>query len=169
MRVRGALYGLLVVLAAILGIVAAGLPARGGSDRARISDPPPTPTTIARTTTTVASAPSTTTTTTAAPAHTPAQVTVLVANGTSTTGAATKLTKSIGRGGYKTLTAVDANNRSTTTTAVYYAAGYQRDADTLAAVIGAPASAVQAMPLPLPVTSLQSANVLVVLGSDLAH
>ena len=174
MRVRGALYGLLIVLAAILGIVAAGLPARGGSDRARISDPPPTPTTIARTTTTVAPAPSTTTTTTtttttAAPAHTPAQVTVLVANGTSTTGAATKLTKSIGRGGYKTLTAVDANNRSTTTTAVYYAAGYQRDADTLAAVIGAPASAVQAMPLPLPVSSLQSANVLVVLGSDLAH
>jgi hypothetical protein len=169
MRVRGALYGLLIVLAAILGIVAAGLPARGGSDRARISDPPPTPTTIARTTTTVAPAPSTTTTTTAVSAHTPAQVTVLVANGTPTTGAATKLTKSIGRGGYKTLTAVDANNRSTTTTAVYYAAGYQRDADTLAAVIGAPASAVQAMPLPLPVSSLQSANVLVVLGSDLAH
>ncbi len=171
MRVRGALYALLIVLAAILGVVAAGIPARGGSDRARLADPPPTSTSVARTTpTTYAPAPSSTTTTTAvAAAHAPAQVTVLVANGSPTTGAASALTKLVGNAGYKTLTAVDANNRSTPTSAVFYAAGYQADAAALATLMSAPASTVQPMPLPLPVSNLQTANVLVVLGADRAH
>ena len=170
MRARGALYGLLIVLAAVLGIVAAGIPARGGTNSARIAEPLPAPTTDAPTTTTLAPVRSATTTTTAvATAHAPAQVTVLVANGSPTTGAASNLTKVIGNAGYNTLTAIDATNRSTPTTAVYYAAGYQPDAAALAARVGAPASAVKAMPLPLPVASLQSANVLVVLGTDRAH
>ncbi len=169
MRARGALYGLLIVLAAVLGIVAAGIPARGGTNRARIAEPLPAPTTDAPTTTTLAPVRSSTTTATVATTHAPAQVTVLVANGSSTTGAASNLTKVIGNAGYNTLTAVDATNRSTPTTAVYYAAGYQPDAAALAARVGVPASAVKAMPLPLPVSSLQSANVLVVLGTDRAH
>jgi hypothetical protein len=168
MRVRGAVYGLLIVVAAVLGIVAAGIPARGGSANARIVAPPPAPTSVPKTTTTVERAASTTTTTVAS-AHAPAQVTVLVANGSGTVGAAAKLTKLIGDAGYKTLTAIDANNRSTPATIVYYGEGYHPDAVALAGLIGAPVPGVQPMPLPVPVASLQSANVLVVLGADRAH
>jgi hypothetical protein len=159
---------LLIVVAAVLGIVAAGIPARGGSANARIAPPAPTSTTLARTRTTVERAPSTTTTTIVS-AHAPAQVTVLVANGSGTVGAAAKMTKLIGDAGYKTLTAVDANDRSRPATTVYYAAGYQADANALTALIGAPPAGVQAMPLPPPVSNLQAANVLVVLGADRAH
>jgi hypothetical protein len=167
MRVRGAVYGLLIVVAAVLGIVAAGIPARGGSANARIVTPPPS-TTAPKTTTTVERVVSTTTTTVAS-AHTPAQVTVLVANGSGTVGAAAKVTKLISDAGYTTLTAVDANNRSTPATTVYYGAGYHADAVALAGLIGAPVPGVQPMPLPVPVSSLESANVLIVLGADRAH
>jgi LytR cell envelope-related transcriptional attenuator len=168
MRMRGAFYGLLIVLAAAFGILAAGIPARNTGTTARIVDPPPSvPTSTTRPAPTTTASSSTTTTTVAA--HLPAQVTVLVANGTQTDGGAAKLAKLIGAAGYATLPAVDAKNRATATTAVYFTVGYEANASALAALIGAPRSAAQPMPLPLPVASVQAANVLVVLGSDLAH
>ena len=106
-----------------------------------------------------------TTTTTAAVANAPANVTVLVANGSGKSGvAATNATK-LKTAGY---TKVDTTNSPTTAkSAVYYAAGAQADAQAVATALGLDPSVVAAMPSPPPV-DLAGATVLVVIGSDKA-
>jgi hypothetical protein len=51
---------------------------------------------------------------------------------------------------------------------VYYTEGFQAEAQAVAASLGAPAEAVQPMPTPPPVADIQGAQVLVVLGPDIA-
>lgn len=104
-----------------------------------------------------------TTTTTAA--RTPADVTVLVANGTSKAGVAGTNAQRLKTAGY---TKVDTTNASSTTkTVVYYASGAEADARAVATALGLDPSVVAAMPATPPV-DLAGATVLVVVGSDRA-
>jgi hypothetical protein len=106
-------------------------------------------------------------TTTTVAARPPAEVTVLVANGSGVDGAAARLTATIASQGYATAT--ETNSERVPNTTVYFVEGYDREAAALAQALSpnaAPATA--PMPAPPPVTDLAGAQVLVVLGPDLA-
>jgi hypothetical protein len=105
-----------------------------------------------------------TTTTTAAPRD-PAEVKVLVANGSGVDGAAGGATDALEALGY--VTGTPANADRVQATIVYFTTGFESEADALAAAIGAPAESVTPMPAVAPVDDLQLANVLVHLGPDL--
>jgi hypothetical protein len=106
-------------------------------------------------------------TTTAAP-RSPSQVSVLVANGTNVNGAAGRIKSQLLQDGYNTVGTSNATTSSATTTAVYFVPGYQAEAALLAGALGLQPSAAQAMPSPSPVTDTKGANIVVVVGSDLA-
>jgi hypothetical protein len=113
---------------------------------------------------------STPSTTTPAPqAHDPAQVKVLVLNGSGKTGVA-KLAKDLLAGANYTV--LDPSNinggGSVPSSIVYFAAGYDADAGTIAAKLGLPASAVQPLPNPLPPTIADAlgATIVVIIGPD---
>jgi hypothetical protein len=106
------------------------------------------------------------TTTTTAPLREPSEVKVLVANGSGTDGAAGGATDALEALGY--VTGTPANAERVPSTVVYFTEGYEREAGALAEAIGAPPAAVTPMPAVAPVDDLQLANVLVVLGPDLA-
>jgi hypothetical protein len=106
-----------------------------------------------------------TTTTTAAP-RPPAEVKVLVANGSDVTGAAGAQTDALEALGY--VTADPTNAQPVPATVVYHTVGYEAEAAALADVIGAGPDAVQPLPTPAPVGDMQLSNVLVVVGPDLA-
>lgn len=104
--------------------------------------------------------------TTTPPARPPAEVVVLVANASGVQGAAGAQGEAIAAGGYQVLPAANAAN-NVEATQVLPVAGFEAEAAALATAIGAPEGAVQAMPDPPPV-DLAGANVLVLLGPDLA-
>ena len=108
---------------------------------------------------------SSTTTTSAAP-RPPSEVKVLVANGSGTNGAAGGATDALEALGY--VTGTPANAERVPATVVYYTDGYQVEAEALAEAIGAAPTTVTAMPAVAPVDDLQLANILVVIGPDLA-
>jgi hypothetical protein len=116
-------------------------------------------------TTTTTRPPASTTSTTLA-THPPANVRVLVANGTSTKGGAGKLASKLHTDGYDTLAATDTTSPANAS-AVYYISGYQGDADAVASAIGLTASAAQPVTSSITVT-VGSAEVVVILGPDLA-
>jgi len=102
------------------------------------------------------------TTETTVPVKTPAEVTVIVLNGTSVSGAAGKYSTAIGTAGYQMLEPGDASTKIPVT-AVFFTAGFERE---LAA--GAPATVTPAaLPAPPP-GEVGAANVVVVIGADLA-
>lgn len=106
--------------------------------------------------------------TTAAPApRPPAEVTVLVANTTTVGGAAGGLSENLTGQGYKAAPPTDADP-ALEQTQVLFAEGFQAEAAAVAAAIQAPPESVQPMPDPVPVADLAGAQVLVMLGSDLA-
>ena len=115
--------------------------------------------------TTRASASTSTTTTTLA-THPPSAVKVLVANGTTTKGVAGKLATKLNTDGYDTLAATNTSS-TVSASAVYYATGYQGDADAVASASGLTSAAVQPLTSSVPV-SPGSAEVVVVVGPDLA-
>lgn len=96
----------------------------------------------------------------------PSEVKVLVANGSDVNGAAGVQTNALKALGY--VTANPGNAARVPATVVYFTTGYEGEAAALAAAIGAPATAVQALPTPAPVDDMALSNVLVVLGPDLA-
>jgi hypothetical protein len=117
--------------------------------------------------TTAGADPTEATETTAAPeARPPGEVVVLVANASGVQGAAAGQTDAIKGGGYQVLPAANAPE-AVDATQVLPIAGYEAEAAVLAAAIGAPEGAVQAMPDPPPL-DLAGAHVLVLLGPDLA-
>lgn len=124
------------------------------------------PTTTAALTrpTTTTTVPPTTTTTLAT--HPPASVKVLVANGTSVKGAAGRLATKLSSGGYDTLAPTDTLS-PVKASAVYYVAGYEGDAQAIAAAAGLSATDVQPMSSSVPV-AVGSAEVVVIVGPDLA-
>jgi hypothetical protein len=127
---------------------------------------PTTTTTAATTTTTKAGhkGKAAATTTTTAP---PSATTVVVANGTSVNGLAAHYSTVIGAGGWTMKTPIDAA-ASVPTSAVYYAAGQQQQAGSIATAIGVKPAQVLPITTATPVTGATGVDVVVVIGADLA-
>lgn len=105
------------------------------------------------------------TTTSAAPTgstNPPAEVSVVVANGSGATGVAARNAERLAGSGYTTVATTNAP--ATTTSVAYYASGAEADAAAVAQALGITAP-VQPMPTPPPV-ELDGATVLVVIGTD---
>jgi hypothetical protein len=104
------------------------------------------------------------TTTTTAP-H--SSVSVVVANATNTNGLAAHYSTLIGAGGWAMKTPVDAAT-SEATSAVYYAAGQQQAAASIATTIGVKPTQVLPLTTAVPVTGVTGTDVVVIIGQDLA-
>jgi hypothetical protein len=99
----------------------------------------------------------------------PGEVKVLVLNGGGIGGVARSTSETIGEKGYVMQPPTNsANSPSQATTVVYFADGYQAEAEAVAAVIGKAPSVVDAMPSTSPGPGADAANVVVVLGKDVA-
>ncbi|HEX5365716.1 MAG TPA: LytR C-terminal domain-containing protein [Acidimicrobiales bacterium] len=153
----------LVAVAVVLGffVLRAIDDTGGGPSAAEVGAPGTTEAASSRTTAPPPSEPST-----PAP-HPPGEVVVLVANGSGVQGAAGTQAQAIQDGGYQVLPAANAPQR-VEATQVLATPGFEADAEALARAIGAPPGAVAAMPDPPPL-DLAGADVLVVLGPDLAQ
>jgi hypothetical protein len=150
----------LILVAVVLGVVLL-----------RSTDHTPTFTastkgTSATTSTTAATNSSTSTTAAAAKGHDPAQVSILVANGSGKTGAAARVAQTLAASNFVLKTSTNTKTPATASV-VYYAAGYAADAQAIARLL-TPQPGVQAMPATLPVADLAGAQVLVVVAADLA-
>jgi hypothetical protein len=107
------------------------------------------------------------TTTTTLAVRAPAEVTVIVLNATSVNGAAGKYSTALGSVGYVMLEPASAATKIPTTQ-VYFTPGFEAEAAAVALAAGAPATVTPAaMPTPPP-GEIGTANVVVVLGADLA-
>ena len=134
------------------------------SSISRIHSTPTAAASISTTTTTTAPSRSTTTTTLAT--HPPASVKVLVANGTTTKGVAGLLATKLHTDGYDTLAPTNTTSGASAS-AVYYASGYQGDADAVASASGLTSASVLPLTSSAPVPT-SGAEVVVVVGPDLA-
>jgi hypothetical protein len=153
--------GALLIIAAVL--LGAGLLANGFRNDSPVSAGSGSPQTTARGGTTVPSTGSTT-----PQAHDPALVKVLVLNGSGKSGVAKTAADQLKAANYTTLEPSNAKGGTVTASIVYFVPGYDADAQTIAAKLGLPASAVQPLPTPPPaaVGDPQDANVVVVIGTD---
>jgi hypothetical protein len=106
-------------------------------------------------------------TTTTVPSRPPANVPVLVANGAGVTGAAAAFTARLQAAGWTTLTPTNATIM-VSSSHVYYVAGQEPSAAAVAADLHLPPTAVAPYTTAAPVSSIGTADVLVVLGPDLA-
>jgi hypothetical protein len=143
------LVAFVVVTVLVLGVIHPTTPTTGAS--ASVS------------TTTTAPTHPTTTTTTVPPSHVP----VLVANASGITGAAGAVTTQLQAGGWDLLPPVNASAQVTKSN-VYYVAGQQKAAESIATSLQLPASDVVPYTTSAPVSSIGTAEVLVVVGPDLA-
>jgi hypothetical protein len=147
---------LLVALAVFVGILLLHI-------NSAPSEPGIPPVTGSTTTTTVHGA----TTTAPTVAVTPSTaIKVVVANGSTTTGAAGFYSKQLGNDGWSMLTPTNTTAK-VTTSAVYYVAGKQNEAEKVATELGLKATIAQAVSTAVPVTSVTTADVIVVIGPDL--
>ena len=101
--------------------------------------------------------------------HPPAEVRVLVANGTDVTGAAgATLDTLVANAGYNGVGAVnDLGEEVLLETFIYYAQGYDLDAQNVRLIINGDSSNVLPLPETLPIDDLSDANLLVHVGADL--
>ncbi len=106
-------------------------------------------------------------TTTTLAVRSPAEVTVVVLNGTSVGGAAGKYSTAIGTAGYQMVDPADAATKIPATQ-VFFTAGYEREAAAVALAAGAPATLTPALLPTPPPGEVGAANVVVVIGADLA-
>jgi hypothetical protein len=118
---------------------------------------------VASTTTTTAPVVPTTAPTAA---HAPAEVKVIVANGSGATGVGRKATDLLRPAKYNVLAPTNAAN--TAESSVYFAPGYDKDAAAIATTLQLAPTSVKALPSPPPITDSKGANVVVVLGGDAA-
>jgi hypothetical protein len=110
-----------------------------------------------------------TATTITVPVRTPAQIKVLPANGTNTAGAGTTIFTRLKQAQYNVLAATNTTTQgSATASVVYYNPDFEREARVVAQLLGLPDSAVQPMPTPPPVADTRGADIVVVVGPDLA-
>lgn len=112
----------------------------------------------------------TTTTAGSGEARPPAEVTVLVANGSGVSGAAGEFTGTLNADGYVTAEPANADRKDYTTTVVYYVGEEQAEAAQVATALGLDPAAVEPMPDPPPTEDgdLRNSTVLVILGTDQA-
>jgi len=97
--------------------------------------------------------------------HNAADVTVLVLNGGGPAGVAKTTSETIGEKGYDMQAPANAS-ANVKSTVVYYADGYQSDAEAVASLLGKTADAVEAMPSTPPGPGADGSDVVVVLGPD---
>jgi hypothetical protein len=117
-----------------------------------------------------------TTTTVAAPVPTtlpvrpPAEVKVLSANGTKVNGAAGRTRDALKALGYNVLSPIE-TKRPVEASVVFFTPGFDREAQTVAQALKLQPTSVQPLPAAdaLPVSDLRGANVLAVVGPDLAR
>lgn len=151
----------LIVAVVVLGVVLLNSTDKSPEFTAKSDDGGP-----ADVTTTTVGTDSTTTTAPAKPRD-PAQVPILVANGSGVKGAAGRIAETLKASNYvlkestNTQTAAEAS-------VVFYAPGYEADAKAVAALLTPPPSTA-AMPSTLPVKDLAGAKLLVVVAADLAR
>ncbi len=124
-----------------------------------------TTTTRPQSTTTTTTRPQSTTTTTTIPRK---DVKVLVANASTTNGVAAAYSTVLEQAGWTVLTPVTAKPPTRATSAVYYAANKTAEADAVAAAFGLSSSDVGPISSAIPVDSVGDADVVLVIGSDLA-
>ena len=125
--------------------------------------PSPTPTTTASAPTTT-KPPSTTSTTVAKPTDVP----VLVANASGQTGAAASITDQLQVAGWNVQAPINAT-ANVATSSVYYVAGQKAAATEVAAALHLPASSVMPYTTAAPISTIGTAEVLVVVAPDLAQ
>jgi hypothetical protein len=92
---------------------------------------------------------------------------VVVANASGVQGAAGRTTTALKSAGFTTVDPVTASAKITISI-VYVLPGYEAAGNQVAAALKLPPARVQPMPSPLPVPTLNGAQVLVLLGSDIA-
>lgn len=170
---------ILVVAAFIVGVILVNVGSRpsvvtaGGTTAPTTTTTPGSPTTAPTTTspptttahrTTTTRPRASTTTTSTVPRS---SVHVLVANGTTVANQATNYSQALSSQGWNTLPPVD-TTQQVAASAVYYAAGQQAAAESVAAAIGLRSTAVQPLTTSVPVGSTTGADVVVVVGPDLA-
>jgi hypothetical protein len=97
----------------------------------------------------------------------PASVHVLVANATTTNGVAGAVTTFLGSKGFATLTATNALVK-VTASEIYTVGGATADTQVVAAALNLPASSIEPATAAVPVASTTGANVVVIVGPDLA-
>ena len=155
---------LLVGVAVLLGLIVLVKGGGVGIDRGTASVAVPDDGAAAVTTTTAPVA-----TTTTAPTISPAEVKVVVANGSGTTGLARAAAKDLAGAGYSQATATDAVGQPAATT-VYFAQGYEANARSIGGQLGLDASRIQALSPGTKLAKVQptDAGVIVVLGPDAA-
>ena len=107
-----------------------------------------------------------TTTTTTVAAVPPSQVPVLVANGSGKPGAAAAISTQLKAAGWDTLPAVNAS-ADVPTSHVYYAPGFQPEATNIATTLHLTSSVVAPYSTAVPISSIGTAEVVVVAGPDL--
>ena len=151
---------LLIVAALLVGIV---LLHRGANTPASLAVGGATSTTVKAS----GSHGTSTTSATTTALRNPQDIKVLVANGTDTRGAASQFSDRLHRAGYDTLASTNTTTPAASST-VFYAPGYDREAAAVATTLGLPPSAVQPLPQQAPVAQLHDAQILVVVGPDLA-
>jgi hypothetical protein len=116
----------------------------------------------AQTSTTTPPAPTTT-----AAARPPAQVKALVANGTKTSGAGGKASDTLRKAGYNVLAPTN-TTAPAASSAVLFLPGFASEASAVATALGLAPTTVMPVPTPAPVANSQIANVVIVIGPDLA-
>jgi hypothetical protein len=111
-------------------------------------------------------------TTTTLPIKAPKDVKVLVVNGTTVAGAAARVAQPLKVAGYNVLRAVDASpavKAATKTSSVFYVTKeFEREAKALQSALALPATPITAVPTPPPAAEATQANVVIVVGPDLA-
>lgn len=98
----------------------------------------------------------------------PAEVSVVVLNGTSVNGAAGKYSTALGSAGYQMLEPGDAPTKIPATQ-VYFTEGFEQEAIAVAAAIQAPGTVTPALLPTPPPGEVEGANVVVVIGADVAN
>lgn len=103
------------------------------------------------------------------PARPPAEVKVLSANGTKVNGAAGRTRDALKALGYNVLSPIE-TKRPVEASVVFFTPGFDREAQTVAQALKLQPTSVQPLPAAdaLPVSDLRGANVVVVVGPDLA-
>ncbi len=153
---RGALLLAVAVVIGVLLLNAADdtpSPVRSGRGDSGDRADDPTTTTIRPTTTTAAARP-------------PREVKVLSANGTKVNGAARRVSNTLRALGYNVLAPSEANPANASV--VYFTPTFEREALSISQVLKLAPTALQPLPNPPPVSDVRGANVVVVVGPDLA-
>ena len=153
--------GVLLAVAVILGVV---LLNKADDTPHRVSAGPGNGVSDTTDEVTTTTAPPTSTTAAARP---PREVKILSANGTKVNGAAGRVRDTLRAQGYNVLAPTEA--KPVDASAVYFTPGYEREAAAAAQVLKLAPTAVRPLPNPPPLADLRGANVLVVVGPDLAR